>query len=441
MPRRGRDASTWSSVALVLTVLVGALVSIDVGPGGAVSRSVGAADRISPAPGTLIRSQQVDAPGIDGTAYMVEYWSRSVPADKPVAVSGIVLVPAGTAPAGGWPVVTWGHPTDGLLGNCAPSLDPMTDVPYANRLLSQGWLVVASDYLDENAFAPTSRKVLPYLVGTEAARNAIDIVHAARQLAAADAGSAYQVWGWSEGGQTALFVSDLASSYAPELTLVGVVALAPATELASLTSDLETNSTYWPLLLMLAAGYDSTYGPATAPLVTLLTATGRKLLATDVRREPQCLSGVLAQVTGHASFAQAFISPPFPASWQNLLDQNDPATFTAAGPAPVLLVQGSADTLVPPSLTSALAGQLCGLAPPQPLERWVYSGLDHIGVMGAQVSPFDPSGNGDSSWAASDTIGDVVQWMHDRFAGGAWPDPYVPTGAGATAATVTDVCS
>ena len=65
-------------------------------------------------------------------------------------------------------------------------------------------------------------------MGQSAARNTIDIVRAARQLAAADASSTYVVWGHSEGGQTAMWALNIASSYAPELTLKGVEALAPA---------------------------------------------------------------------------------------------------------------------------------------------------------------------------------------------------------------------
>ena len=42
---------------------------------------------------------------------------------KPVAVSGIVSVPKGTAPKGGWPVVTWAHGTTGIAPQCAPSRD------------------------------------------------------------------------------------------------------------------------------------------------------------------------------------------------------------------------------------------------------------------------------------------------------------------------------
>ena len=63
-----------------------------------------------------------------------------------------------------------------MTGDSAPSLDPDTDVPYLNSLLAEGWEVTASDYLNENALTPTSKKVLPYFVGEEAARNDIDIV-------------------------------------------------------------------------------------------------------------------------------------------------------------------------------------------------------------------------------------------------------------------------
>lgn len=60
--------------------------------------------------------------------------------------------------------------------------------------------------------------------------------------------------------------------------------------------------------------------------------------------------------------------------------------------------------------------------------------------MGTQTSPIDPNGNGDSAWGSSDTIGDVIQWMSDRFGDGSWPDSYTPTGNGATTVSQTNVC-
>ena len=104
------------------------------------------------------------------------YMSQSVQ-NKPVAVTGVVAVPNGTPPAGGFPVVTWGHGTNGMADVCAPSLSPASAVPLANDLLDQGWVVTASDYQGEG-----TPGLMPYLAGVSAARNTIDIVRAARQM-------------------------------------------------------------------------------------------------------------------------------------------------------------------------------------------------------------------------------------------------------------------
>ena len=57
-------------------------------------------------PGTLLKFERVSVPGLDGTAYRVMYVSQG-DGGKPVPVTGYVVVPATTAPAGGWPVVAW----------------------------------------------------------------------------------------------------------------------------------------------------------------------------------------------------------------------------------------------------------------------------------------------------------------------------------------------
>jgi len=427
-------------VVVSLVTLVAASLLVNAVPAAALGHQAHKPGRHSEPPGTLISSQVVSAPGINGTTYEVEYWSKSVPKNKPVKVTGLVVVPEGTSPAGGWPVVGWGHPTDGMTGNCAPSLDPLTDVPFMNDLLAQGWEVTSSDYLNENALDPTSKKVLPYFVGEEAARNAIDIVRAARNLPEANAGSDYQVWGWSEGGQTALWVNDIAATYAPELTLKGAVATAPGAEVvSSLYPSLAANSEYWPLLLMLAEGISSSYG-GKAPLKQILTKTGISLIGSTLKTEPHCLVGILGTLSEQYSYNQLFLPGTIPSAWQRLLDQSDPADFTAAGAAPVLLVHGSADTTAPTPTSASLALALCSLSPPQSLERWVYAGLDHVSIMGTPVAPIDPNGSDDAQYINSPSEADIIQWMSDRFAGGAWPDPYVPTGAGLTTVTQTNTC-
>ena len=53
----------------------------------------------------------------------------------------------------------------------------------------------------------------------------------------AGGGKRFVVWGHSQGGQAALFTGMIAKSYAPELTLLGVAAAAPASELVTLIND------------------------------------------------------------------------------------------------------------------------------------------------------------------------------------------------------------
>ncbi|MDT5196532.1 MAG: hypothetical protein QOH20_3286, partial [Mycobacterium sp.] len=41
--------------------------------------------------------------------------------DGTTQVSGTVVVPQGTPPSGGWPIVAYGHSTTGIQSDCAPS--------------------------------------------------------------------------------------------------------------------------------------------------------------------------------------------------------------------------------------------------------------------------------------------------------------------------------
>jgi len=101
------------------------------------------------APGTLIRSEAFSGydlpPG--ARAVRILYHSRALDGSD-VAASGAVLIPAGQAPAGGWPVIVWAHGTSGVARQCAPSL--MKDLEYGNEglmpMVAAGFAVVAPDY-------------------------------------------------------------------------------------------------------------------------------------------------------------------------------------------------------------------------------------------------------------------------------------------------------
>jgi hypothetical protein len=74
-------------------------------------------------PGELIRAEQAYEYHLsyEASTFRILYHSRS-PRGADVAVSGVVLVPDGEPPAGGWPVIGWAHDFVGSARQCAPSL-------------------------------------------------------------------------------------------------------------------------------------------------------------------------------------------------------------------------------------------------------------------------------------------------------------------------------
>ncbi|MEI6446731.1 MAG: lipase family protein [Actinomycetes bacterium] len=159
----------------------------------------------------------------------VVYKSKSL-ANKMIPVSGTVWLPKGTAPAGGWPIISWGHGTTGSADICAPSR--ITDTvsgsytsyvfPSINTWLGKGYAVAMSDY--EGLGTPGQH---PWLIGPSEGRGMIDIVKAARKLSP----SVSKNWvstGHSQGGHASLFAASLAKSWGTGLNLKGVMPYAPA---------------------------------------------------------------------------------------------------------------------------------------------------------------------------------------------------------------------
>lgn len=98
---------------LALPILILAWLLVVTGP---LAGSVAAAE----VPGTILRAEAM--PGAPSGAHAWRVLYRSTGFDgKPIAVSGVVIAPAGDAPPGGRPVVTWAHPTTGVVSRCTPS--------------------------------------------------------------------------------------------------------------------------------------------------------------------------------------------------------------------------------------------------------------------------------------------------------------------------------
>ncbi|MEO9224735.1 MAG: lipase family protein, partial [Acidimicrobiales bacterium] len=295
-------------------------------------------------------------------------------------------------------VIAWAHGTTGIADKCAPSLQPVSAIPLANKLLDAGYLVAATDY--EGLGTPGRH---PYIVGDSEARGVLDSVRAARNLPDAHASDRFLVWGHSQGGHAAMFTWHDAAQWAPELHLVGAVAGAPPSQLELVYQALQ-NSPYKFYLLMAAAGFNAAYGNRAAPLDAVMTQQGIDQLPVV---DQQCGDEMVKTFANVNTAGLVKADPASVPTWKKLLDENDPGKFTTAQPQQLLIIQGGNDEQIPVASTQLLYGQLCAIH--QDTERWIYPGQSHAGVI--PVS-FD----------------DMFHWIQDRFANKPGPDPLQPTG-------------
>jgi len=145
----------------------------------------------------------------------VDYW-----------VSGTVIVPsAAWTGTGTRPVISYAVGTHGLATKCAPArkLADGSDYEAASiaAAIKLGYAVLVTDY--EGALSGDGSS---YLAGKSQGQAALDIVKAASQVpgAGVSATAPVGVWGFSQGGQTAAWAGELASTYTPSMKLVGVAA-------------------------------------------------------------------------------------------------------------------------------------------------------------------------------------------------------------------------
>lgn len=336
------------------------------------------------APGDVIRSQVV--PGFDPNgavrAIRILYHSVSIH-DTDIAVSGLVLVPPGEPPAGGWPVLGWAHGTTGVGDACAPSKwkDFYEYGHYVLDLARAGFVVAASDY--EGLGVPGPH---PYLDKNSEAHGVIDSVRAARKLVPATS-RRWLAIGHSQGGQAALVAGERATQWAPELDYLGTVGIAPASSLDLLPGLVFTEVRGY--VAFFAAGVIAADSD-----IALTDLLGPKAVAqADVLR-----TGCWYEVLGaYRDLDPAQFSPPTPAG-QAAVDaffrRNEPGTVPLG--KPILLVQGSADGSVPLFVTRALHKRLCDSG--ETVRLSVYRGLGHDEVL-------------------APSLGDTLAWIRARVAG------------------------
>lgn len=332
-------------------------------------------------PGALIEAEELDDPAGAAEAWRIRYRSTSVEGE-PVEVTGIVGRPRRAAPAGGYPVLAWAHGTVGVADECAPSLAGAGGLGTVQAFLDAGFVVAATDY--EGLGGPG---VHPYLVAESEGRGVLDAARAAAEVVG-DVSASVVVMGHSQGGHAALAAAEIAGRWAPELEVTGTIAVAPVGDLERLISIGFANRDAFGFGALIVAGWSDAYSDLDA--ADVLTPAGRAVarLATTA-----CVFDVF-EAAPERSIDELVDTPPqeLPA-WERRIRDNTIHPDRIGGP--VLVVQGTDDTLISSELTDDLVRSLCAAG--VPVRYATYEGEGHGSVVTAAAN-------------------DMVTWALDRLA-------------------------
>jgi alpha-beta hydrolase superfamily lysophospholipase len=354
------------------------------------------ADLTNDGPGSLLEvtpmQDSLDFDQVNAVAVRVVYRSTD---SKGAAtnVSGIVAVPPGEPPSGGWPILAFGHDITGLQKECAPSLAQNLG-SYASiisLLVDRGYVVAMTDYqgLGLDGFQH------PLLDSTTLGNNMIDAVRAARHVLPA-ASNRWAAFGFGQGGAAAWAADAQAKTYGAGLDLVGAVAVSPLADVTGLADAAE----------------GGTLAPAQYRLQMLVVAS--LALSPTYKLDPyQYFSDAAKNSFGYLTQCVAMVDPAQVAAATVGLQPGDlkPKTPAAAdqlrrdlqelalpGPsrlsAPMLVIYATLDPVVLPGWTAQALQTAC-----------------------RQGDPIEVKKNGDVSALTEIVLYDSVAWIQGRIGG------------------------
>ncbi len=340
-------------------------------------------------PGSVIRQELVFGAPFGTVATRILYRTTG-PTGATILGSGIVIAPAGPIPPGGRPVIAWAHPTTGVVPRCAPSLALtfFQSVPGLLPMVERGYVVVAPDYPGLGTAGPHA-----YLIGDAAARAVLDSVRAAMALPTG-AGNRFAVWGHSQGGHAALFTGLAARRYAPDLALVGVAAAAPATDLGALLRDDFTTQGGKSLTAMALWSWARVFN---APIEEVVAAEAIPTVNDLAEICIESLFDIYTRQVTELPLQRRFLRVPDITRvepWRGIMLRNSPGPLPRE--IPVFIAQGTADNIVPPTVTAAFVRRQCRAG-----------SAVRVVLMPAVGHAF----------VARDAALAAVQWIGDRFAG------------------------
>jgi pimeloyl-ACP methyl ester carboxylesterase len=321
-------------------------------------------------PGALLRSEPLKdvilPAGMRGWRIL---YATTVDDNTPATAVATLFAPT-DPPAGPRPIIAWGHATTGLLQKCMPSLfsAPSAGIPGRDRIVKAGWVVVETDYSFAEKGGPH-----PYLIGEGEARAALDAVRAARQMSELTLDKRMVVWGYSQGGHAALWTGIIGPRYAPELEVLGVAAIAPATNIKNnLAMNVAVDKRFGPYLALAYSRFyrDILFEEAIRPEALMAARQIVNLCDSLPTEDSERIEALVATFDGPA------LATSSNKALQARLEQNTPDALIKA---PIVIVQGLADDVVPPAATDAYVEERCSAG--QRLEYWTFAGRDHFTIV------------------------------------------------------------
>ena len=373
--RRRRPRWLRASGAVAAVVLALALVAVS----AVIHRSMASPDAFYKPPSTV--------PVRPGVLLRVQRFTRGIPPqwrawrildtttreeNVPAVASGLVIAAGGLRP-GPRPVIAWAHGTTGVASPCAPTLLPSRwndhVIPGIDQALARGWVIVATDYVGLGTAGPH-----PYLIGQGEARSVLDSVRAARQMPELSLGRATVVWGHSQGGHAALWAGILAPTYAPDVNVVGVAALAPASDLKGLVKEVREKLEGRVLGAYILTAYSEIY-----PDVSFnhyVRPAARVLVRETAKRCLDIPEAIPSVATAILSREPIYAVDPLGGALGRRLAENTP---TGPIKAPLVIAQGLDDPLVPPGVQRSYVNRLCHSG--QSVDYQTYRRRDHLSLL------------------------------------------------------------
>jgi acetyl esterase/lipase len=305
--------------------------------------------------GALIAAQAAEGAPAGMRAWRIRYWTSDN--RKPIQVTGMVIAPSGRSNGGPRRVIAWTHGLIGIAERCAPSIGManFTMIPALGDAIRRGYTIVAPDYPGLG-----SDMVHPVLVGRSEGSSVLDAVRAARAIPGANAGSRFALWGEAQGGHAALWAGQMASSYAPDLQLVGIAAIVPPTDLARNFNEGKDLRVRALLTAYTATSWSRYYGAPMSTFGSRQTQNVMLRLADNNCIEPDSkprLGTILGIAIAQNVVRKLDLGKQQP--WARLMRENDPSP--AAIPVPAMIYTGTGDTIVAPAVVHDFARRACAL--------------------------------------------------------------------------------